>query len=158
MGLERENSEAWGLSHVCGSMFLLWFSGLCCLGFWCWVVLCHCWFSWIFQSCWFLKFSYVICNSVSFSKFLGYVICPSMFFWGIMSTYVVSRYYKLYWKNKKSNQRDFQTNPPVSLRASFRFTNGFSRCKYGKIVLVVLLLLRYPLEIISMSFLQIGGV
>ena len=132
MGLERENSEAWGLSHVCGSMFLLWFSGLCCLGFWCWVVLCHCWFSWIFQ-CWFLKFSYVICNSVSFSKFLGYVICPSMFFWGIMSTYVVSRYYKLYWKIKNLIKEISKLILPWAFVHPFDSPTAFQGASMGKL-------------------------
>ena len=39
----------------------------------------------------FLMFSYVIWNSISFSEFLGYVICPSMFFRGITSIYILGR-------------------------------------------------------------------
>ena len=44
----------------------------------------------------FLKCSCVTWNSINFSEFLGYVICPSMFFGGIMSIYVIGRYYNEY--------------------------------------------------------------
>ena len=50
-----------------------------------------------------LEFSYFIWNSTSFWKFLGYVICPSMFFCSIMSSYVIGRYYneKVLWVFEK---------------------------------------------------------
>ena len=62
-----------------------------------------------------LEFSYVIWNTITFSKFLGYVICPSMVFGGTISIYVIGRYYILI-KEKRKNFDKLEKSPMKKLR------------------------------------------